>query len=328
MLTLDRAVVPATEYLRADDLWIITTYFNPQRYITKRANYDRFITKIISGGLNYVVVELAFNDQAFELPVGQNILRIRGRAVMWQKERLLNVALASLPEACRKVVWLDCDIEFENHAWALEMSAVLDDYVVAQPYDVAVRLPKDAITYDGGRAITYRSFCAVAKEWPEFARSGQYDLHGHTGFAWGARRSLLQAFGFYDTCIVGNGDHAMAHGFLNDTRSRCLAWMATLPQLEHFAIWSDKVSREVGGRVSYVKGVCLHYWHGSKANRLYWERAQTLSDHGFDPATDLRIDSNGCWAWASDKPALHTWARDYFATRQEDGSDDDASNGL
>jgi hypothetical protein len=37
--------------------------------------------------------------------------------VLWQKERLLNLALQRLPEHCTKVVWLDADTFFTNPNW-------------------------------------------------------------------------------------------------------------------------------------------------------------------------------------------------------------------
>ena len=38
-----------------------------------------------------------------------------------------------------------------------------------------------------------------------------YFKHGHTGFAWAARRSVLDKHGLYDCQILGNGDFVMGH---------------------------------------------------------------------------------------------------------------------
>ena len=68
-------------------------------------------------GANLLVVELAFGDEEFELEPGENILQLRGGGVMWQKERLLNIAIEQLPADCTKVAWLDNDLIFDDPRW-------------------------------------------------------------------------------------------------------------------------------------------------------------------------------------------------------------------
>ena len=54
--------------------------------------------------------------RSFDLSEGDAdiLIQLRGRDVMWQKERLLNLALRALPDECRKVVWVDCDVILEQ----------------------------------------------------------------------------------------------------------------------------------------------------------------------------------------------------------------------
>lgn len=89
-------------------MWVITTYYNPVRYKRRLSNYKIFRANL---GVPLVTVELSFNGQ-FELTEKQAdiLIQISGGAVLWQKERLLNVALQALPSSCHKVAWLDCDI--------------------------------------------------------------------------------------------------------------------------------------------------------------------------------------------------------------------------
>ena len=39
----------------------------------------------------------------------------------------------------------------------------------------------------------------------------------------------------------------------------------------------------------------------------------------FDPHQDIALDSQDCWRWSSAKPSLHTFPRELFASRREDG---------
>ena len=36
---------------------------------------------------------------------------------MWQKERLLNIALGAVPDDVEDVAWIDCDLVFESRDW-------------------------------------------------------------------------------------------------------------------------------------------------------------------------------------------------------------------
>ena len=45
----------------------------------------------------------------------------------------------------------------------------------------------------------------------KLAESLWFDIHGHTGFAWGARREVLDQVPLFDRAIVGTADHIIAH---------------------------------------------------------------------------------------------------------------------
>src|SRR4051812_27505421 len=97
-------------------LWAITSYFNPMGYRRRLANYKLFHARL---NVPLVAVELAYGPD-FELNAGDAdvLVQLRSQDVLWQKERLLNLAMRSLPSGCRYVVWLDCDIIFEADDWS------------------------------------------------------------------------------------------------------------------------------------------------------------------------------------------------------------------
>jgi hypothetical protein len=96
------------------DLFVITTYFNPCRYETRRRNYDIFMAGLSKAGVPCITVECAFGNAPFELPPSLNVIQMRANTLLWQKERLLNLAASWLPRSCKYVAWLDCDITFMN----------------------------------------------------------------------------------------------------------------------------------------------------------------------------------------------------------------------
>src|SRR5262249_31410323 len=152
-----------------------------------------------AGGLPLLTVECAFCDDGFELPAAPDVLRVRGRDVMWQKERLLNAALPHLPPECVAVAWLDGDVLFQREDWALQTRSLLERVPLVQPFDQAIRLPRGVLVYDGVGDV-YDGFAATYARQPQRLLRGDFAAHGHTGFAWAARRELVERHGLYDAC--------------------------------------------------------------------------------------------------------------------------------
>jgi hypothetical protein len=318
----------------AGGLWGVTTYFNPAGYATKLDNLRHFARSVRRQGLKLMLIELVFGDGEFTIDNrlgewAETVIHLRAEAILWQKERLLNLGIERLPADCDKVVWLDGDLLFGNDSWVQETCKMLEFYKIVQPYDTAIWLPS------GGEKLYYAGPQSVRK-------AGLYALHGaayaaaqgadqkdivgrpaeaHPGFAWAARRSLLSAHGIYDRFIVGGGDWVTASAMFSDSTAwgdRSATSLFSLHQLNDLSAWTDGFYREVRGGVGYVTGTVYHLWHGKASNRQYHRRYQTLKDCDFDPKTDIRTDRNGCWGWSSDKPELHRQVKEYFWSRRED----------
>ena len=310
---------PVVKYEAAPDLGIVTAFFNPCRYRTRAANFERFVAPIRAAGISLVIVEARFAGGEWTLDPKYASMRVEARDLMWQKERLLDMGMAWLPASCTKVAWLDADVLFDDAEWACKTSELLETALVVQPFSDAVRLAPHSFTPAPTDEL-YQSFAAMYMHHPELLAHGRYALHGHTGFAWAARRHLLATHGLYDALIAGSADHLMAHAFAGDLSSKCI--VRTLGtggrHLAHFRKWARGIHADVGGRLAHVPGRLLHLWHGTIAKRRYADRNRELRGFSFDPSVDLKIADNGCWAWASDKPDLHAWSRRYFADREED----------
>ena len=312
------------------DFWVITSYFNPARYKTKRQNFDRFMAGMRDVGANVLVVELAFGDGEFELDPGEHVLQFRARDIMWQKERLLNVAAAHLPPSCRKIGWFDADIIFIDPDWLERTCEALEHSVVVQPYSDAVRLNRD--NRDNGSAPSGESFAARFVRNPQLAKLGNYLQHGHTGYAWAARRELFEQCGLYDVCLTGSNDHMMAHAFAAAiANSPCMTDILGAPRADaqQFIKWGLQARDLVGGKLGVVPGRVLHLWHGEHADRRYGQLDSEFKTFGFDPDLHVRHDENGLLEWTAAAPEfMQTWARQLFETRDEDGDRPAALSGV
>lgn len=349
---------PATAYAPCDDLWVVTTYYNPAGYRTKRANYERFAAPLHAAGIPLVTAECAFGSEPFELPAGPQVIQVRGLHVMWMKERLINLAVSQLPSHVTKVAWLDADILFTNPNWARQSSTLLERWPLVQPHEAVGRMARGQLSFTGA---SRRSFACQAQRRPESARLGGA-AHGQPGIAWAARRDLIEKHGLYDAAIIDGGDELFAHAAGGGLNSRCVRgiacaylhrrprllekglnrllripwprWLAGWylahtqappvaapdePLFAHYLRWAHPLAAEVRGQIGCAPGMALHLWHGDPVNRQYSERNAILRRHHFDPAVDVRLDEGGLWEWASDKPGLHREVKAYFIARREDG---------
>lgn len=310
------------------ELWGVTAFFNPSNNPLSLQNLIAFSRQIRRQGLKLLIVELAFDDAPFEVQehFADYVLQRRCNTLLWQKERLLNLGIDFLPDSCDKVVWLDGDILFENDLWVTEVAQLLESVSVVQPFETAYWLPRGAQTASQNltRGVGEKQFLpgmafTMANRQDRRWALADYFEHGHTGFAWAARRTLLQTHHLYDRHILGGGDMVIAHSLYGDRdfwRGRnYYCRFLTKKELAAIAEWGRSLYADVGDSIYYIPGRVLHLWHGSISSRNYLERLRILQENDYDPTSDIILDKQGCWNWNSHKPNLHRQVGEYFASR-------------
>ena len=302
-------------------LWALTTYFNPGGFRSRETNFRRFRKNLT---VPLLLVELSFDGEFSMGPNDAEIyLPIAGGDRMWQKERLVNLGLACLPDECHAVALLDGDIAFERVDWAKTALQQLDSAPVVQLFDEVRHLPPDRWTPEtqpilrepGVAAWTVGGGSLADRLRPEVVRGGGQSLA--TGFAWAVRRELL-VHGMFDRCIVGGGDTAFVGAAFGCTDSVIAKHRMNPMQAACYRTWAFPFHRDVGGVVGYLPGAIYHFWHGSIADRKPESRHRLLEHHEFNPWLDIALHGSGAWRWNSDKPALHREVHRYFEARKED----------
>jgi hypothetical protein len=303
-------------------IWGITSYFNPSRYANRYKNYRIFRDHL---PIPLVAVELSF-DGTFELSAGdaEIVIQFQGGSVMWQKERLLNIALHALPPACTAVVVLDADVVLEGgDSWVEPTRELLGRYSIVQPFSRAYSFPhgvhaSELASLDeslGGYAIAYLRTpgqmldMSTGLPWPV------------TGGAWAVRRAILDEHGIYDACIVGGGDHVVGYSMFGEFQKAGLPMRMDGLRETHYLRWARPFFEAVQGSVAFLPGRMGFLWHGDLRRRRYLERHDRLASFGFNPYEDIALDASGAWRWSSDKPQMHEFVRGYFAGRKEDMAD-------
>lgn len=303
----------------AVDLAVITTYFNPCRYATRRQHYERFRSGMARAGVLCLTVECAFPGQEFELPASPDVIQVRAKALLWQKERLLNLAASYLPGHVQNIAWLDCDILFDNPNWAPDLVRVLKTHPIAQVFEWAERLGPDGHTPAEPVA---QSFASVTTADPDTMQLARYDAHGHTGYGWAMRRELFDEVGLYEAAVSGSADHFMAHAIYGHY-GFCIenALKHDPQQISHLKSWGDRFHARVQGSLGVVPGAIRHLWHGDASNRRYFLRMHEITDLGFNPYADLLALPGQPLEWTPglNKPGLEAYFANYFRQRREDG---------
>jgi len=285
-------------YQYVKDFWVITAYYNPCGYKSRRYNYDQFSQAMKNSGIPLLTVECAFGDQPFNLPGEIDTVRLRSKSVIWQKERLLNLATSWLPKSCKYLAWIDCDLLFINLGWAKEVVDLLEEFPLIQLFETCHRL-SEGNDIEQTQDVC-RSFTSVTSKDSNILNLGHFEKHGHTGYGWATRREVLDRHGLYEYAIIGSGDQK---------------------QIRHFADWGQPFFETIQGRVGTVSGSVLHLWHGNLGNRRYLLRNRELTEHGFDPYSDLVALPGKPLEWRFDlgKPDLVSMFETYFVSRYEDG---------
>lgn len=310
--------------------WAVTCYFNPGNYRSRLDNFRAFRREL---GVPLVAAELSMNG-SFHLDRhdADILVPLRDGDVLWQKERLLNIATARLPGECEFVSWIDSDVHFLDPDWASQVPPALDRSSLVQLYRECVYLgpgedPEQAVA--GGGKTREESFSSLLRagrkskdmlnvSWNQQAPKPYHRLIG-MGKGWAMRREVLARHGLYDACIIGGGDRAVLCAAVGEFDRAVDYLRMNRPRRDHYLRWAQPFYDDVGGRLDCIEGKIVHLWHGDMGDRMYYRRHGALAEHDFDPFTDIIADSDGCWKWNSPKSELHAYCRQFFVNRFEDG---------
>lgn len=305
--------------------WVVTSYFNPIGYASRRANFRRFASRL---ELPLLAVELVF-DRGPDLDESDCdlLVRVNGGDPLWQKERLLNLAWERLPPDCDTVAWIDCDVLLSAEDWMERADRELESASLVQPFDRLVHLRRDELPESAAEpdaAALRRSFGSVwrCREAPDdlFLSAAATSEHRiNCGMAWVARRDLLRRHGLYDAMILGMGDKQLAAAAVGRAADAIVGLAMGPRHAAHYLRWAAPLAAEVAGGVGYVAGTAHHLWHGELSHRRYVERYERFADFAFDPETDLVAAGSGAWTLRDGRADLRAHIGAYFADRREDG---------
>lgn len=311
----------ANKYKTDSEAVIIACYFNPQNNPYRLSAFNMFYDSIKH--LNHRIVECIIGDSEPQLPVTSSITRIHTKDLLWHKEALLNGIVKTLPTKFKYVFWLDTDVLFTNKDWLVQGVEELKYNNIIQPFEYCVHLnegeTKPSFNTHEEKLFAseptkkhpnlWRSFCANYKT-NDLSSDTNYDKHGHVGFAWGAKRSVLDTLPLYDRGLIGGADHIMAHASAGHIGHSCIS-KSFKDDLEAVNDWSEDFEKLINGKISYVVGDLYHLWHGDTANRQYLKR---IIDFTPKAKQITKKDENGLYV--ADEIGEDKYMKEYFEKRE------------
>ena len=317
------------KYKTHSEAVIIACYFNPQGNPYRLIAFNKFYDSIKH--LNHRIVECVIGDTEPELTETKYISRVHTSNLLWHKEALLNNIIAELPSKYKYVFWLDTDVLFTNNNWLVESVESLQTNKILQPFEYCVHLEKDLYqplfnterekkfvgNPDTRHPKMWRSFCANHNTSKFISCDTNYDKHGHVGFAWGARRDVLDAMPLYDKALIGGADHIMAHAAAGQIGHSCIT-KAFTDDIKAINDWSMLFYNLINGKIGYVKGDLYHIWHGDLGKRQYLKRIQDFTSKA---KTITERDENGLFIT---KNGDDEYVKQYFNHREDTTTDIDA----
>ena len=327
------------------DFWAITTYFNLMNAATRFGNYQCFRRRL---EVPLLTVEW-HPDGVFQLNNGDAdlLVQISGGDLMWQKERLLTIAVPALPDHVKYVAWVDCDILFENRDWKHEARRLLERKSVIQlfsevafPDETAskslVESDEDELDCVDVEQISSReSFLGMFARLKEDVARFDLDQRFQNehigssnavkrpapGFAWAAPSAFLRMNGIYDRGIMGGGDMLFCYGISGLAQklieNHNAAGWSFYGDCPSYRSWASHAAEECAGRHGCLDGRIMHLFHGSLRDRQYKSRVDGLAPYAIDLDQDISAEGGKPWSWRRDRDRLNEYFLNYLRGRKE-----------
>jgi hypothetical protein len=302
---------------KASDLHVISVISNPVRYESRIRLFKEFIHHMEASGVTLHVVEAVHRNRQPSIHY-KNKINVRADDEIWLKENLINIGARQVPADAGYIGWVDADIHFYRHDWAIETLERLQNYPVVQPFSHVVDL--------GPNKEILQNHCSFAFCHNEGYTHGAWTYgkspYWHPGYSFFYRAETWDALGgMIDRAVAGSGDHHMAMSLIG-LEEKSLPGKIHANYKHMVRSWAARAHEHVRGDIGYVPGTILHHYHGQKKDRKYVERWQILLNHGFDPYTDLKADRHGVLRLnvPNDKRGrgLRDQLKKYFRERNED----------
>lgn len=304
-----------------DPLYVISVIFNPQRYSSRMRLYEQFKEYMLkTKNVILYTIECSFGDRMSlideEMEDNHVILRVKTDSEIWLKENLINIAVQRLPTDWKYMAWIDSDVMFARHDWAIETIQQLQHYDLVQMFSHAQDLDRDEIPYQTHQGFAY-NFCNGDQIEDNYYNSPTGN-RWHPGFAWAIKKDAFNKLGgLMDFAILGAADNHMAWSLIGEGEKTLPTGLSD-EYKNKVLTWEKRAIKHIKKNIGYVPGLLLHHFHGSKKYRKYKDRWEILVKNNFNPDINIIKDWQGLYYLEIDCIDLKRDCSNYFKQRNED----------
>lgn len=287
------------------DLAVGFVFFNPAKSKRLLMNYLYTVEKMKLADIPYYTMEMYETESEIS-----DAFHVKTDFILFQKERLCSLLEKKIPKQFTKLLFMDCDLVFDNKNWYRDLSNKLDTFNIVHPFTHALWLD---ITYR--RSVKQRVPISFFKTLGYLNRKGGLGGY-HPGWAWAFQRDWFTRIGFYQYAILGDGDSINASIWLDYIDFIYFTFSSRTFLKKTIEEYVEKMKQPP--TLCSINGTVYHLWHGDSKKRQYEKRRAIFSylkDN--DIRTILTTDSNGLFRLKDH--SMDSKIRAYFQNRDDDG---------
>jgi hypothetical protein len=294
-----------------NDMLIIIPYFSPCNSVRMLQNLLLVKNKLEESKTPFLIIHALFPDSIEMSEHSDTYMTVRTSSYAFLKENLANIAINKFKSMYSKFVILDADIIFGRKAWYDNLSNMLDEYDIVQPYSYFKCLDSNFVNVIASGTSAFANACSLTKKTNPF--------HGHPGYAIAFTKSFFDTHGYLDKSVIGGGDTlicslALKKQIFANTRNS-----ATIQYLYNKHLIKEHV------KVACMDGTVYHLYHNTDNHRQYTTRYLVLEKYTSEDSPYKSIDDllykneDGVYEWIADiREEMNQTMLDYFYSRHDD----------
>jgi hypothetical protein len=284
---------------KANDLAIGLVYFNSSNSKRILMNYLYTVEKLKTAGFPYFTLEV-YKDN-YDIA---DAFHIKTDCILFQKERLCRILERKIPDLYTKLLFMDCDVVFENTNWYNELSDKLNEFNIVHPFSEVCQLD---ITFKN--IMYHKSSISLSQKYGFEQGLSIYQ----PGLAWAFQRPWFKKYGGFEYGVLGGGDYYSVG-----------AWLKLLPVDSEnlpnvlrpaYTKYYEQM-RLNNPTVSNINGRAYSLWHGTQKKRQHQSRYHILK-YVNDIRNIININKDGIFV-IQDALIMRRISK-FFKDRDDDG---------
>ncbi len=286
---------------RRKDLAVCFAFFNYTGSSRLIMNYLYVAEKLKVAEIPFFTIELII--EGFQ-PFIKNAFHVYAKSYLFQKENLLRILEAKVPQKYTKLLFLDADIIFEHAGWYDMLSMILNDHDVCHCFESAHWID-----------LTYKKILKSTKSYiisPEkdiLLSDSRKPVQYHSGFGWAFKRNWYKKAGFIDDAVLGSGDLIFSYGLYGKT----------YPGTQDISFYANSITKWYktidNPSITFLPVTVFHMFHGDLINRQYVSRNKIFK--GIKDVNDA-IYKNAYDVYELKDEKLNEKCYQYFLSRMDD----------